>query len=35
MAKNKSWWKEHWDEVMFIVGIVIALLLMLWGKGFF
>lgn len=31
--KKKSWWKEHWDEVVLIIGILLGLYLTLKGLG--
>lgn len=29
----KQWWKKHWDEVLFISGLAIAIYFMLKGMG--
>ncbi|MFA6090132.1 MAG: hypothetical protein WC755_09825 [Candidatus Woesearchaeota archaeon] len=31
--KRKSWWKEHWDEVVLIIGVLLGLYLTLKGLG--
>ncbi len=33
--KIKKWWKNHWDEVMLIVGFSIAFILLLKANGYF
>jgi len=33
--KYKSWWKKHWDEVIFILAILSAIGFILKGAGYF
>jgi len=33
--KFKTWWKKHWDEVGFIIAIVLAIYYILKGAGYF
>ena len=38
MVKKKKiikWWKNHWDEVMLIFGIGLAVILLLKANGVF
>lgn len=32
---SKKWWKEHWDEVIFVIGIIAAIYYILKGAGYF
>jgi len=29
--KFKKWWKNHWDEVMLISLVLLAIFFILWG----
>ena len=31
----KGWWKEHWDEVIFIASIIASMYFILRGTGYF
>lgn len=33
--RKKSWWKNHWDDVLLIVFIGLGILLMMWSTGYF
>ena len=33
--RKKSWWGNHWDEVMLIGGITFAILLLMKANGVF
>jgi len=35
MAKKKTWWAEHWDEVAFLMSIALAIYYILKGNGYF
>lgn len=35
MAKKKTWWKKHWDEVGFAIAIALAIYYILRGAGYF
>jgi len=31
--KTRKWWKNHWDEVALVTGLLFAVLLILIGRG--
>ena len=32
---NKSWWKKHWAEILFLIGVVLSIYFILKGAGYF
>jgi len=34
MTKKKTWWQEHWDEVLFYTAIALAIYYILKGAGY-
>lgn len=33
--KLETWWKKHWDEVIFVLGIIASIYFILKGSGYF